>query len=571
MSNSNFGGYFEDIPFRIPFGKQNGKPNRPFEPDLTPRPPAKRLVRDFSNKNKNIRLEIYHPMERSPFIIQDGQIASVNSTRSIDGNNQISLDFRGGTVFLDRLLPGTGTLDTSNRLEISPLLAFPDGGIVILKINAGNDNFRQLNLGYIDQNDFRLSPSDMGFSLVIPGIEKRIMQNKFFIDQIRPKEEAIESQLYDAPLLSNADLLVAFSEIASKFQDLKPLLNSIWDKLIYRTNRVNRLNGTPFSYGGLPLLSKSDDVSDGGFLRFQQPYNESYTSNFLNVFQYLQQATNVGSQIDFWEILSSYATPPLYELFCDPLEGDSVLRGESGYTVDKNSASLVFRKTPLDKMFDADGEWTFEEEEHYLINPAELLDYKVSRSFGNVYSGVHVGMNSIGEFLNLALVKPSWDNVLRAIYGLKLLPVKLPGFPYLEPKEAKRKDNMDSTKTRLKEIQDRLQKIFVNHKSMKHLTGTFTVPFTLFRVGTPFKNSLMSFGENRLNTSLERESSDFPLTGYITGVNDRISIDDKTADTTVQFKWATEPYLNQNVGLGLLDQKVAIRDEDLALFEFRRL
>lgn len=537
-----------------------------------------RQVRDFSESS--IRLDsfivnIYHPFEQKPFFIKTIQIISIESKRTIDGTNELKIDFEGDLVKLQKYNQGANADregDGQTIVSVSPMVAFPDGAIVQLLLNVSKvrhrPKFTQLNLCYVDSVSSRITPTSMGFSISLPGIEDKMQQNRFFVDQITKKETKSDSQ-YTDPSVTSSDLMVDYDKIAKKFSDLKPLLFGLWDNLIYKTNRVDSVGGKRFTFGGLPFIAKSGDDSDGaGFLRFEQQYSKGYTQGFLNILQLPSQLVGLGSTIDFWEMISSFATPPLYEVFCDPLQGESILGVEGQtYTVEKNSAKLIFRKTPFEDLFDANGDWQFTTRQHYLIAFGNLLSYNVSRSFKNVYSGIHVGLSSFIDYVNVVTVKPFFDNYLRAIYGMRLMQIKLPGMSGLTEKKETNKTSPTEIKGVLGKIQDRLAKIFINAKSMKHLTGTFTVPLTLFRVGTPFK--LLDLPSPETTEKERKYIGNLPLAGYITTVVDKISIAEGTAETMVQFKWCPEPYNSeQKIDLGLMDVKnttaVRVRDADLA-------
>jgi hypothetical protein len=491
-------------------------------------------------------IKVYRPFESEFWILDNSVVPSLSSIRTRRGDNEITLEIVGNTI--------PAWKEKGETHYFKPFSFFIDRSIIVVSVlDPEDDTYKQLNIGYVESNSLVLEPGLINFTLELPGIERLFREHTVFIDSMssetkNKKGQDNKKKLQEPGTFASTDFLADYTKIEKEFKTMYRAIGNIWDEFIVKTIRVNNVRGRDFSFGGVPLISefKNGAISqENAFIELEQQYKEGYTENFTHVFAQMTQM-QFGKSMKFWDMIEEFVVEPFYETFCDPLEGKSLLdNGVYRYNVIGGIAKMIIRKTPFDELFDDDGLWKFLKGKYYEIKSSDIYRLTISRDTGNAYSGINVGLVG-SETVTNNTVKPKWNHVLRAIYGPKMLNLKLPGITF---------SGKNSTiKSKLEPLQERMEKIFVNHQSLKHLTGTFSMPFRLLRVGNPFldpnarldeimvKDGKGQVTEKFLKLERNPKYKDVPFHGYISAVEDRFSVDPLDMSTTVQFQW-TEDFI----------------------------
>ncbi|WP_232298444.1 hypothetical protein [Leptospira licerasiae] len=424
-------------------------------------------------------------------------------------------------------------MDSGNFTELSFRQIFLPRTLVFLFIDLSDSdskesNFLQLNVGKVSRTERSYSGDGKAFvNVTIEPAESIISKAQYFLDYQRKEGE---------PQKRATDTFVGVIQKSASFfkSDLKSLLTSIWDDLIYDLLTIPRFSNTEF-------VTKSG--SDDGLTLI--PPEKTYTSNFAYEAQIIS-SFSIGHYISLWDILRSYATPPLYELFCDPLEtkeiggkfGNGILSGDLGgnpgskYAVGKRSLKIIFRPLPL-YMFNSNGEWRNLSEDNidafYEFTLEDLIEYKIEELEEDVVCGIHVALNVYQNF-GTVLSEPKYNEKIRSIFGTKLLHVKLAGLTFKE--ENLRVENKEKYKSELAKIRDNLFSIFCNEEQLKIGKGSFRMGFFPIRVGLPFR---IVFSEKKRYPVQKDDIAEY---GYITDAIDEFSPSEGKAHSTIHFKWA---------------------------------
>ncbi|RHX90256.1 hypothetical protein DLM76_20550 [Leptospira yasudae] len=489
---------------------------------------------------KGFALEIRLPGKDSKHFFPVEYVTSIKSHRSISaGKGGIFLTIPYQEKYFvqtsgDTALP----LDQIEEGEEIPFReVFSIRSIVFLYIDVGegkekNPVFRKLNVGKVKNAAREYSADGKSFvNVTISPIETILSDTDFFIDyQKQDGEPAARSEDSYAGVITKAAQVFLQGQLSD-------LIRNFWDEFFCKLMNVSR-------YADKNVLSPTTSQNTDAILSILLP-KKAYTEFFAYESQVLSSFT-IGSYVNFWEILRSYVSEPLYELFVDPLEtfdldgvyGKGVSFGEVGssvveeYEVGNTEAKVIFRPTPF-YMFGPDGRFrdleSFGIDAYYLFDLDDLKNYRIEDSEESVVVGVHVIQNTFQSFGTI-LSEPKYDDKLRAVFGPKLLHVKVAGLVFKEENlTASKKENY---KGELSRIRDTLFQIFCNRDELKVSSGTFETGFVPLRPGMPFK---IFIDPSKTYPIPIEDVSEF---GYITDVIDDFIPGQAKASTNLNFKWS---------------------------------
>ncbi|MCR1794901.1 hypothetical protein K0V43_15135 [Leptospira sp. id769339] len=489
---------------------------------------------------KNFLIELRLPGNKAIINFPAEHIKSIRSHRSISAGS-------GGISFLipyretypvrinsEDISPiRTDKMDTQGFKELPFREIFLPRTLVFLFIDLADgittdSDFLQLNVGKVSRTERSYSADGKAFvNVTIEPAESIISKAQYFLDYQRKEGEPPER---------STDTFVGVIQKAANFfkGDLKSLITGIWDELIYGLLTIPRFSNTEF-------VTRTGSEEGLTFI----PPEKSFTSNFAYEAQIIS-SFSIGHYISLWDILKSYANPPVYELFCDALEtkqigenfGFGILSGDLGgspgskYSIGKRSVKVIFRPLPL-YMFNVQGEWRNLSDERidafYEFPLEELIEYKIEESEEDIICGVHIALNVYQNF-GTVLSEPKYNEKIRSVFGTKLLHVKLAGLTFKE--ENLTAENKEKYKTELAKIRDDLFSIFCNEAQLKVGKGSLRRLFMPIRVGMPFRIVL------KKDKTYPLRNEDVSEFGYITDVIDEFSPGEGKAHSTVHFKWA---------------------------------
>ncbi|EQA55400.1 hypothetical protein [Leptospira kmetyi] len=489
---------------------------------------------------KAFALEIRLPGKNSKIFFPVEHVSSIKSHRSISAGK--------GGIFLSIPYQESYFVQTSGETslplsqieegeEIPFREVFPIRSIVYLYIDVGerkekNPVFRKLNVGKVKNASREYSADGKSFVNVnISPIETILSDTDFFIDyQRQDGEPAARSDDSYAGVITKAAGVFLQGQLSD-------LIRNFWDEFFCKLMNVSR-------YADKNILSPTTSQDSDAILSILLPAR-AYTEFFAYESQVLS-SFSIGSYINFWEILRSYVSEPLYELFVDPLEtfdlegvyGKGVAYGECGsssveeYEVGSQEAKVIFRPTPF-YMFGLDGLYrdleNFSIDSFYTFEIDDLKNFRIEDSEESVIVGVHVIQNTFQSFGTI-LSEPKYDDKLRAIFGPKLLHVKVAGLVFRE--ENLTSSKKENYKGELSKIRDLLFQIFCNREELKFSSGSFETGFVPLRPGMPYKIVI----DPSKNYPIPIE--DIPEFGYITDVIDEFSPGQAKASTSINFKWS---------------------------------
>ncbi|MCG6195653.1 hypothetical protein LFX25_20635 [Leptospira sp. FAT2] len=489
---------------------------------------------------KSFSLEIRLPGKDSKKFFPTEYVTSIKSHRSISagkGGIYLTIPYQEN-YFVQTSGESSLPLSEIEEGEQIPFReVFPIRSIVYLYIDVGetkekNPVFRKLNVGKVKNATREYSADGKSFvNVTITPIETLLTETEFFIEYQRQEGEPA-SRSED----SYAGVITKAAKVFLQGQ-LSDLIRNFWDEFFCKLMNVSR-------YADKNILAPTTSPDPDAILSILLP-KKAYTEFFAYESQVLS-SFSIGSYINFWEILRSYVSEPLYELFVDPLEtfdldgvyGKGVAFGEVGsssveeYEVRNSEAKVVFRPTPF-YMFGDDGKFrdleNFGIDAYYKFVLDDLKNYRIEDSEESVIVGVHVIQNTFQSFGTI-LSEPKYDDKLRAIYGPKLLHVKVAGLVFKE--ESPTTSKKENYKGELSKIRDLLFKIFCNREELKVSSGSFETGFVPLRPGMPFQ--ILNDPYKSYPIPIE-DVSEF---GYITDVIDDFIPGQAKASTTLNFKWS---------------------------------
>lgn len=448
-----------------------------------------------------VSLRAFRPFDDQPVEIPMDVISRVSSSRSF-GPGSISLKFARGA-------------SQSSIRKIYDILE--DQTVVQLRVKRKpSDSWRQLNIAYVDSGSLQAEAnSEESWSPELQTLDAKLSAQKYFISLPNGASSIPPGQQAGLPEGSFPRAMLQFTEsLEDGIKSIRLLLENFWDDIVVYLMNPETYGSLRVVYGGKRLISKIGEPSATCFGNLAVFQTESYTEQFVSFFNYMSQIS-VGASPNFYQIMSSMATPPLYEFFYDPLEGDGVLDESNQYNVPSGHSKFVFRKTPFWNLFDDKGKW---------IPATNEIDsvHRVSANWksSDIYTGVHVGLSMFDDQGNTVVFTPKWSGLLGATHGHRPLQIKLDG---LSPNGVSKKNIIDS----LKAIQDMLFLYFCEETvPRRNASIVADATFNFYRVGAPYSVELP-----------ETLKGDIAPYLYTTSVLDEFDIQNATASSKIQGKW----------------------------------
>jgi len=500
-------------------------------------------IKNFTSPK--FKIMVFSPLQKSSFEIPSdyisGPLISVRSIKS--GTGKISFTIKGRSFYNVKV---DGQPKDLRFHEIFSPMTF----IQVKSYDSDLSKFRQINIGYVSMRAIQISPkSGTSRSINIPTADNLLKENEFFLDLHSIVKDGVPrtQEKFSGMLKSAADLV-------SKSTNIKIAMTTIWDRLFYKLI-FGTLVGGPQLYGGKKIISQTTEATASAVL-MPKITPTSYTSNLI-MESNLISSLNVGQQISFFDIVRSYSSPPMYEIFADPLEsaGDPSSPNKSGvlsiglpktaaelssgwtgttnYSVPSFGAAFVFRQTPF-CYFDGQGKWNKTINPFYEIDATGIKDISYSEDISEIVSGIHVTMNvyeNAGSIIN----PPKYSGKILKIFGQKPLHVKLAG---LSPRENYKKSDQTTYKTELDKIRDMLFNIFCNPKNLKIGNGKITIPYQFVRAGVGF--TIINKNSQKLTTDMKESLKEIGSNGYIETVTDIFEPSGKSS-TELSYKWMESP------------------------------
>lgn len=464
--------------------------------------------------NPQIKLEILQFAEDKPLEFPPDLISSVTSTRSLRGNSmRISL-------------PGHINMDIINKF-------FPDQAGVSFQVKLDSD-YIQENFGFVQSVSIDAHPSGrVTTEITIEGIESRLARNELFLDL---QDNTAVTSLDQASRYKNAfeGSYSKFADVLKNTKELPKLIEAIYENLIRDlANTSKTASGGQYSFGGRDLFaSKADRPANLESIVYPMISSESYTGNITHVFNFIT-TFKIGQNVNFWNLLYSLVTEPIYELYTDTLE-ESSPSFTSGWGLNKTYISknrkegvktgtcfIVFRKTPFSRLFDDSGKWKKEIDGIYKIPSDVIKSIKFVSDSTRVVSGIHLGLKILDQLQNTLIFNPKWNDKLRARYGYKLLNVMLDGLSLEKLDQSQIFGGFQST---VLAIRDMLYNIFCD-EDMKHSQLILDLPYDYYRVGEPYE--------------IDHNLDGFGTFGYLESITNTFNTKGRVASSNCSFKWVS--------------------------------
>lgn len=396
-----------------------------------------------------------------------------------------------------------------------------DEGTIIVITENGNKKFA----GRVNSiTDLGSIEGEENYKVSGGGLETAISEQTIFIDYSDETKSTLEKTPGVATNLSGK-IKAVLKEIVKVITNAKNptlMLKSLCDAAI------NQLlsNG---KYGGY-LFKHILDYANGTLS------NDTYSNNFLHTLQWLNQV-GFGNTISFWNLMTSIAKPPLYELFVH-YDSASDLHIDSEKTLGKNGeltgidtsisapfGYLVFRKTPLDKIRNESTDTGFA-----VKVPCNILSsFDFSSSTNNIFSGVHINLGILDNMTSLVLNPVTYNPVLLGKFGQRVFNVTLDGIGF--PKDATTEADKKSFKDKIASIQDLLYSVFGQGDRIVSgsIHGTYMRGIC--------KGQYMEIVSPNEMDSLPKRLRRYDPHFYITGVDVTWSPGSGMADMTLSVKW----------------------------------
>ncbi|TGL58616.1 hypothetical protein [Leptospira jelokensis] len=523
---------------------------------------------DFDSEQSFGYLEIHSPLIRSPFKLLSKNInGPIVSKRSLNlGGTKLSFSVKYEALYEpeDEI---SGFTSESGGVPFEYIF-FLNSAVYLFVRNIDGTYF-QLNGGVI--RNVQKSTDAKGEetrTVECDGFEK-ILEN-FQVNLDFGTEDQTKSKRTSENISS---AITEITEVIKSQANLKDAVSSIWDNLFY-----DFIQGAVFKryplFGGKRLIAKSSNQIENSHL-ILNVCQESYSQNFIQQVMVAGNLSIGSSGISIMELIRQFASPPLYEIFVDPLSSALLTEESFGsesersgtpdqvaplsfvpgsenlsevYSVQKRSANFIFRQTPyfywdyLDQSTEG-GRYKVLRGPHYELDFDKIQNVSLNESADNVYSGVMVSPN-ISSLFGLVLSKPIYNTSLITLVGQNVLTVKINGMNMKgEVTETKKNDFKEA----LDKIRDMIFYIFCNPKNLKHITGSVKIAFTPVRVGVPFviknrpKSGSVSQEENsKANFNIKAIESSLGDHGYVVSVTDTFNPNGE-ASSSIEFKWMDSP------------------------------
>lgn len=471
-----------------------------------------------------IKVIIRRPLDREGYIFSPEYLKYVSSSRGLTGNGSMTLEIANLKDYYLKSEAGIPKSFTYDEI-------FQNQTVIELQVKTKNmKKFRQLNIAYIESVSQSISSqAQSSKTITMPTLEKKVATSSLFIDL---KEEGVPTA-GTGNVRQTIELAIAgLAGVVKDIKNFQVLAKTLWNEVIYKLMQVDAVIDNNFPqeivFGGKFLLREFQNEGNDHLLNIEIS-KKGITEYFIHILQNFQQMT-FGQSISFWQMLQSLITEPFYELFYDPLETvtDEEVKAyvssdeSTTYKVPQGKGKVIVRKTPFDKLFDSSGKWvqpTPGSQDFYSFEADEVTGMSRSVASSEVYSGVHVGLTIMQE-ASVLIVPVKWNSILRGIYGFKVLQINLQGVGFTA--DASESERSQFTET-IRSLRNRIYDIFLNHKELKNINGSFKKQFGFYRPGIPF--------------TIDKSPQTDGIVGYITEVVDEFNPAEGKALTTINYKW----------------------------------
>lgn len=411
-------------------------------------------VSDYFSDDRAFRLPQNLPMEYvSDFYYTDtteGGDFEVNISKGIYASFKTG---NGYTVYLDELLS--------------------EGHIVVFK---ENDYIRFS--GYIVKRS-RTDESNGESVLKITGDGlEGIVERQLLTIDISP-EFRPDKKLKDATVI-NSSLSNYQKGIQKGFNDMTGAISSMGSpskviSTLFKKVLENYLNWSLF--GGYKIADDLID-SDTGMTE------DTYSNSMIHTIPWLNQP-QFGSQINYWNLMESLVTQPLYEMFFHYNEESQLYVSEDQYIPTNfsefnNIGVLVFRKTPwdlLDVYNDINpakipNETLINNKYLYLLNENRITSMNLDSDLNDIFSGIQVRLTSFEPKKSSQLVPPLYNPALLAKFGQRVLTVNLDGIEFQNKNKTKIEQQSNNL---VKELKEKLYATF--GQGTKIVSGNINIDY----------------------------------------------------------------------------------------------
>lgn len=298
-------------------------------------------------------------------------------------------------------------------------------------------------------------------------IEKQILTIDLMAEYMADKnlKTAIEP---DALATYMNGLSTAFNTLSTTVTELKSPGDAI--QKLFEGCLENFLNKSLF--GGSNILDLINYM--GGIS------TDSYSNGLIHIIPWINQA-QFGNQINYWNLIESIATQPLYECFFHYNESASlwIEDGFSNVYIDSDYSNnmdtignLIFRKTPwmyLDDYYN-NGK-TDKDYLVYKLDESHITNLELEDDLDNIFTGVHIQSSAFEQKKSSKIVPVLYNPALLAKYGQRVLTVNLDGIDFGRSDKNKSNPQIDN----LKEIQELLYKHF--GQGTKIVSGSINIDY----------------------------------------------------------------------------------------------
>ena len=477
-----------------------------------------------------IKLRAFRPLDTAAIDVPLDLISEITSTRSLAGGG-ISLRLHG-----QRKLG----LRNENIKRLRELL--PDQTVVSLSVRRRpGESFRQINMGLVRTLKQEIAASgQINWTPSIVSLDQKLADQKLYID-VQDSTQTPGEKKRTGNAVTEA--VIGLREVVREMKTAPRLATAVWDSLIFKLLNKNEVAGRPVAFGGRPLIGTAG--SEGSLLDFRVFNGPGYAEGFLHIL-HIVNSIRFGESVNFYQLLASLVTPPLYELFFDPLEGEGEISEGEAYKVKVDQSLLIYRKTPFETLFDDAGFYRTDRKAPEIKAASSISVETVPE---DLYTGVHVAPGIL-ETTAAALQSPAtFNDLLRVIHGYNVMEIRLSGvgFPLESGSESR-----PALNAALERIQSMIFRNFcggVDGQSapLRNTVGRVAATFDFYRVGSVYAlpdvlgrrgpDANREFWNDWKGKRLPDRLEDFGGFGYVTGVTDTFSIGSRRATSAIQLKW----------------------------------
>ena len=364
------------------------------------------------------------------------------------------------------------------------------------------------------------------------GVEAAPAAQTAYIDYTAAKSENAQKQPAESIARSQQNSIAAvITNFAEAIQELKrpdDVIQKLAEVVVTRL----MAGGT---YGGQPFASFFDYES--------ALTDDTYTEQMIHVINWINQAS-FGQTIRYWDLMASFATPPLYELFTTSNAHSSVFVDNQKEVPEEPAPSaiagqiptqpprrtpggtLVFRKTPWAYLNRAD----IPESLLFELKSSDLIEGSLNHNEENIISGVHVNLSMFDQSVSLLLNPVDYIPITFEQFGPRVMPVELQGVKFPEGGSS----TGSPFQARLQQLQGELASVFGEQD--RSWTATLQVHYASRRGLTKGKILRLQGAKSTWPDDLRGMAN----TWYIRGVNTEFSAADGTVSQSIDAAWGTK-------------------------------